>query len=68
MRRAVAPAEVLIIGDTPRDVEAAREVGCAVLCVATGNFDAAALAAHRPDAVAESLEHAEARRLLGLEG
>jgi phosphoglycolate phosphatase-like HAD superfamily hydrolase len=66
--RAVAPAEVLIIGDTPRDVWAAREVGCAVLCVATGNFDAAALLACGPDAVAGSLEHPEALRLLGLEG
>jgi phosphoglycolate phosphatase-like HAD superfamily hydrolase len=66
--RQVPPAEVLIIGDTPRDVSAAREVGCRVLCVATGNFDARALAAVRPDAVAESLEHPEARRLLGLEG
>ena len=65
--RTVAPAEVLIIGDTPRDVVAAREVGCAVLCVATGNFDAAALLACGPDAVAESLEHDEARRLLGLD-
>jgi phosphoglycolate phosphatase-like HAD superfamily hydrolase len=65
--RAVPPAQVLVIGDTPRDVLAAREVGCAVLCVATGNFDAAALWACRPDAVAESLQHSEARRLLGLE-
>ena len=68
LARAVAPAEVLIVGDTPRDVEAARQVGCSVLCVATGNFDAAALAAWRPDGLAESLEHPEARRLLGLEG
>jgi phosphoglycolate phosphatase len=68
LARAVAPGEVLIIGDTPRDVSAAREVGCAVLCVATGNFDAATLQACGPDAVAESLQHAEARRLLGLEG
>jgi phosphoglycolate phosphatase-like HAD superfamily hydrolase len=67
LRRPVPPSQVLIIGDTPRDVTAAREVGCAVLCVATGNFDAAALRACRPDAVAESLEHPDARRLLGLE-
>jgi len=66
--RSVPPAEVLIIGDTPRDVSAAREVGCRVLCVATGNFDAATLAALHPNAVAETLEHPEARRLLGLEG
>ena len=66
--RDVAPAEVLIIGDTPRDVLAAREVGCAVLCVATGNFDAATLRDCGPDCVAETLQHPEARRLLGLEG
>ncbi len=66
--RTVAPAEVLIIGDTPRDVSAARQVGCRVLCVATGSFDAATLAAIHPDAVAESLEHPEARRLFGVEG
>jgi phosphoglycolate phosphatase-like HAD superfamily hydrolase len=66
--RPVAPSEVLVVGDTPRDVAAAREVGCAVLCVATGNFDAAALLACHPDGVAESLRHPEALRLLGLEG
>jgi phosphoglycolate phosphatase-like HAD superfamily hydrolase len=64
--RKVAPAEVLIIGDTPRDVSAAREVGCRVLCIATGNFDLPTLSAIHPDAVAESLEHPEARRLLGI--
>jgi phosphoglycolate phosphatase-like HAD superfamily hydrolase len=68
LRRRVAPAEVLIIGDTPRDVLAAREVGCSVLCVATGNYDAAALLACHPDAVAESLLHHQARQLLGLDG
>jgi phosphoglycolate phosphatase len=66
--RTVDPAEVLIIGDTPRDVSAAREVGCRVLCVATGNFDVVTLAAIHPDAVAESLEAPEARHLLGIEG
>jgi phosphoglycolate phosphatase len=66
--RAVAPAEILIVGDTPRDVWAAREVGCAVLGVATGNYDAAALLACGPDAVAPSLEHPHARHQLGLEG
>jgi phosphoglycolate phosphatase-like HAD superfamily hydrolase len=66
--RPVAASEVLVIGDTPRDVTAAREVGCAVLCVATGNFDAAELRGCGPDGVAESLDHPDARRLLGLEG
>jgi phosphoglycolate phosphatase-like HAD superfamily hydrolase len=64
--RAVAPGEVLIVGDTPRDVQAGHAVGCPVLCVATGNFDAAALRAAGADAVVETLEAPEARRLLGL--
>jgi phosphoglycolate phosphatase-like HAD superfamily hydrolase len=66
LRRPVLASEVLVIGDTPRDVTAAREVGCAVLCVATGNYDAAELVACGPDAVAESLDHPDARRLLGI--
>ncbi len=64
--RAVAASEVLIVGDTPRDVEAGHAVGCPVLCVATGNFDAAALRQAGADAVVETLEAPEARRLLGV--
>jgi phosphoglycolate phosphatase-like HAD superfamily hydrolase len=63
--REVRPAEVLIVGDTPRDVWAAHEVGCPALCVATGNFDEAALRAAGADAVAATLEAPEARALLG---
>jgi phosphoglycolate phosphatase-like HAD superfamily hydrolase len=63
--REVAPREVLIVGDTPRDVVAAHAVGCPALCVATGNFDVAALRAAGADAVVETLESPEARRLLG---
>jgi phosphoglycolate phosphatase-like HAD superfamily hydrolase len=63
--REVRAAEVLVIGDTPRDVLAAHAVGCPALCVATGNFDEAALRAAGADAVAPTLEHASARALLG---
>lgn len=63
--REVRPAEVLVVGDTPRDVWAAHEVGCPALCVATGNFDEAALRAAGADAVAPTLEAPEARALLG---
>jgi phosphoglycolate phosphatase-like HAD superfamily hydrolase len=63
--RRVAPAEVLIVGDTPRDVEAAHAVGCPALCVATGNFDEAALRAAGADAVVPTLEAPAARALLG---
>lgn len=63
--RAVSAAEVLIIGDTPRDVQAAHEVGCPALCVTTGNFDEAALRAAGADAVVPTLEAPEARALMG---
>jgi phosphoglycolate phosphatase-like HAD superfamily hydrolase len=63
--REVRASEVLIVGDTPRDVWAAHQVGCPALCVATGNFDEAALRAAGADAVASTLEAPEARALLG---
>jgi phosphoglycolate phosphatase-like HAD superfamily hydrolase/ribosomal protein S18 acetylase RimI-like enzyme len=62
--RPVAPAEVLVVGDTPRDVAAAHAVGCAALCVATGTFDAAALRAAGADAVVPDLADEGARALV----
>jgi len=62
--RSVPPAEVLVVGDTPRDVAAAHAVGCPALCVTTGNFDEAALRAAGADAVFESLEAPGALALL----
>ena len=62
--RAVSPAEVLIVGDTPRDVMAAHAVGCPALCVATGNFDEAALRQAGADAVFATLEAPGAQALL----
>jgi phosphoglycolate phosphatase-like HAD superfamily hydrolase len=35
--------EILVIGDTPRDVECAQSIGAKSLAVATGNFDSATL-------------------------
>jgi phosphoglycolate phosphatase-like HAD superfamily hydrolase len=64
LERPVAPAEVLIVGDTPRDVAAAHAVGCPALCVATGNYDEAALRAAGADAVVATLEAPEAQALL----
>jgi phosphoglycolate phosphatase-like HAD superfamily hydrolase len=62
--REVAPAEVLIIGDTPRDVEAAHAVGCPALGVATGNFTEAELRAAGADVTAPDLTHPAAAALL----
>ncbi|MBI4703071.1 MAG: haloacid dehalogenase-like hydrolase [Deltaproteobacteria bacterium] len=40
---------VVVVGDTPRDVAAARAIGARALCVATGPCDRAELAASGPD-------------------
>ena len=42
---AVAECRVVVIGDTPRDVAAAKAMGAACLAVATGPFDVATLVA-----------------------
>jgi phosphoglycolate phosphatase-like HAD superfamily hydrolase len=41
--------EVVVVGDTPRDVECARAIGARSLAVATGGVLAEELAAHEPD-------------------
>jgi phosphoglycolate phosphatase len=41
--RPIAPADVVLIGDTPRDVHAARAHGCRAVAVATGPYTAAEL-------------------------
>jgi len=50
-----AEAQVCVVGDTPRDIEAARANGLAVIAVATGNFSYETLLELRPDACATSL-------------
>jgi phosphoglycolate phosphatase len=62
--RAVDPREALVIGDTPRDVVAARAAGCPVLAVATGRFGVEALRAEGADHVVPTLEHAHVAALL----
>src|SRR5579859_3198947 len=48
-------AQAIIVGDTPRDIAAARMAGCKVLSVATGQYTLAQLQAERPDAAVENL-------------
>lgn len=45
----------IVVGDTPEDVLCARANGARVIAVATGGFDADALASHDPDGVLEDL-------------
>ena len=56
MRRSgAAPDQVVVIGDTPADIDAARAAGARVLAVATGPVPAAELAAGRPDHLVPTL-------------
>jgi phosphoglycolate phosphatase len=50
-----AAARVCVVGDTPRDIEAARANGLSVIAVATGHFSFDALAEHRPEVCASTL-------------
>jgi phosphoglycolate phosphatase-like HAD superfamily hydrolase len=59
----VAPADALVVGDTPRDVAAARAHGVPVLAVATGRFSPDELRATGADGVLGSLEGAAAALL-----
>jgi phosphoglycolate phosphatase len=54
-----SPDQVVVIGDTPRDIACARAGGVRVVAVATGRFEAQELAQHRPDALLESLSDTE---------
>jgi phosphoglycolate phosphatase len=48
-------ARVCVVGDTPRDIEAAHANGFPVISVATGHFSFDELLSHRPDACTTTL-------------
>lgn len=48
-------AEVIIIGDTPNDIDCGRPIGARTIAVATGGHSVAELAEHEPDLLFESL-------------
>jgi phosphoglycolate phosphatase-like HAD superfamily hydrolase len=50
-----AEARVCVVGDTPRDIEAAHANGLAVIAVATGNFSFDALLEHKPEVCTTTL-------------
>lgn len=60
--RAIAPRDVVVIGDTPRDVHAAATHGCQSVAVATGPYGLAALRATGADMVLADLSDAAALR------
>lgn len=55
-----SPEETVLVGDTPQDINAARQAGARVIAVATGRFDVHHLAQHEPDAVLEDLSDTSA--------
>jgi phosphoglycolate phosphatase len=63
----VEPREVVIIGDTPADIEVARAHGAIAVAVATGASSKDELARHAPDALVDDLADLQAamRLLLG---
>ncbi len=60
----LAPDEVVVVGDSPNDVLAARAFGCPSIAVAWGLVPAANLAAAAPDALAADVPRLA--RLLGV--
>lgn len=62
---AATDAEVLVVGDTPKDVAAAHAIGARCLAVATGSFDGEALRAAGADLLAVDLADPVSSRALG---
>jgi len=52
---AFAPADVVVIGDTPHDIDCARAFGAVAVAVATGQYPRAELLAESPDHFFEDL-------------
>lgn len=55
LNRSLRGEEILVIGDTPRDIECGRAIGARTLAVATGKFGVDELRRDEPDWVVETL-------------
>ena len=60
LSRLVRPEEILVIGDTPRDIECARHFGAVAVAVATGQYSRAELEAEGPDLLFDDFSDVEA--------
>jgi phosphoglycolate phosphatase len=63
-RAGTAPADVVLIGDTPADIDAAHKNGIRVIAVASGRSDQETLRSHQPTAVLPDLNNT--RQILNL--
>jgi phosphoglycolate phosphatase-like HAD superfamily hydrolase len=57
--------QILVIGDTPRDIECARAIDARMLAVATGGATHDELKAHQPDWLVEDLTEVRAEKVCG---
>jgi phosphoglycolate phosphatase len=57
--------QVLVIGDTPLDIQCGRAIGAKVLAVATGGATLDELKRHQPDWAVEDLHRARAKEVCG---
>ena len=57
---AFAPAEVLVVGDTPHDIDCARHFGAVAVAVATGRFTPEQLRDEAPDLIFDDFSDAAA--------
>jgi phosphoglycolate phosphatase-like HAD superfamily hydrolase len=64
----VQAQDIVVVGDTPRDIACARAGGARVIAVATGFYGRAELEQHNPDAVLDDLSDTDAAvaALLGI--
>jgi phosphoglycolate phosphatase len=53
------PSMMVVIGDTPRDIECARHAGLHAVAVSTGHYNSELLARHKPDMLLEGLNNPE---------
>jgi phosphoglycolate phosphatase len=61
--RSLEGEEVLVVGDTPLDIDCARAIGARVLAVATGGYSRAQLRLHHPSWLADSLAEVNPARV-----
>ena len=51
--------DVILVGDTPLDIACAKNTGCGIVAVATGNYNKCQLASLKPDIICERLPEAK---------
>jgi phosphoglycolate phosphatase-like HAD superfamily hydrolase len=65
LRQKLSGTEVLVIGDTPRDIECARSIDARVLAVATGSYTPEQLRKESPTWIVERLDQICVREICG---